>query len=273
MGNESIELVCAGRLCVDLYAEQVGADLPDADSFRRYLGGSAGNICVGTARLGIRSAMLARVGDDQNGEYLRRALLQAGADTSMVHTDPDRLTPLVMLAVRASADFPRLFHYAASADLATEPGDIDPAAVAGARAVLVTGSFLAGEPVRATTLRLVELARAAGTRVVLDIDYRPALWGLAPYRGGNTMLVLDDRVTSQIAEVLASCDLVVGTREELCIAGGAADLATALRNVRARTDGESLEHAAARDGVSHVSAFLSKLKNFVALQELPTRQL
>lgn len=236
MGNESIELVCAGRLCVDLYAEQVGADLPDADSFRRYLGGSAGNICVGTARLGIRSAMLARVGDDQNGEFLRRALQQAGADTSMVRTDPDRLTPLVMLAVRASADFPRLFHYAASADMATHPDDIDPGAVAAARAVLVTGSFLAGEPVRSTTLRVVELAKAAGTRIVLDIDYRPALWGLAPYRGGNTMLVLDPGVTSRIGEILPACDLVVGTREELCIAGGDHDLPTALANVRSRTD-------------------------------------
>ena len=74
-----VELICAGRMCVDLYAEQHGADLPEVDSFRRYLGGSAANICFGSARLGIRSAMLARVGDDQNGDFLRNALNVAGA--------------------------------------------------------------------------------------------------------------------------------------------------------------------------------------------------
>jgi 5-dehydro-2-deoxygluconokinase len=231
-----IELVCAGRLCVDLYAEQHGADLAEVDSFRRYLGGSAGNICFGTARLGVRSAMLARVGNDQNGEFLRAALRNAGADTSMMHIDPERLTPLVMLAVRPSDDFPRLFHYADSADMATAVDDIDTTMVRSAQAVLVTGSFLANDAVRATTHALVDLAKDSATRVVFDIDYRPALWGLAPYRGGNDMLVMADRVTAAIAEVLPRCDLVVGTREEIRIAGGHTDLVAALRAIRATTD-------------------------------------
>lgn len=234
-GDHNVELVCAGRLCVDLYAEQAGADLPEVDSFRRYLGGSAGNICVGTSRLGIRTAMAARVGDDQNGDFLRAVMAANGIDTSMVVSDPERLTPLVMLAVRASDDFPRLFHYAASADMATSVDDIDAEMVASARAVLITGSFLANETVKATTHRLIEMADGSNTKVVLDIDYRPALWGLAPFRGGNTMLVMAEPVTAAIAEVLGACDLIVGTREEIRIAGGHDDLGEALRSIRAHS--------------------------------------
>ena len=233
--NPTVELVCVGRMCADIYAEQHGSDLHHADSFRRYLGGSAANICFGVARLGIRTAMLARVGDDQNGEFLRAALEAAGADASMVVVDPERLTPLVMLAVRASEDFPRLFHYHDSADMATDVGDIDESIIAGATAVLITGSFLSNATVRATTLRVIALARAAGTKVVLDIDYRPALWGLAPFRGGNEMLVMSDPVTAQLRTVLASCDLVVGTREEVRIAGGDADLGRSLAAIRSET--------------------------------------
>ncbi len=235
MSTTQVELVCAGRMCVDLYAEQHGAPLHTVDSFRRYLGGSAGNICFGSSRLGVRTAMLSRVGDDQNGEFLRAALVGAGVNTDMVCVDPERLTPLVMLAVRPSDDFPRLFHYHDSSDMATAVADIDVAMVAGAKAVLITGSFLCNDTVRATTLALIGIARAHGVKIVLDIDYRPALWGLAPYRGGNEMLVMSGPVTDRLHEVLPVCDLVVGTREEIRIAGGSMDFYEALQAIRAQT--------------------------------------
>jgi 5-dehydro-2-deoxygluconokinase len=59
---------------VDLYAEQEGARLEDVQSFRKYVGGSATNIAFGTARLGVKSAMLTRVGDEHMGRYVRQTL-------------------------------------------------------------------------------------------------------------------------------------------------------------------------------------------------------
>ncbi len=231
----TIELVCAGRLCVDLYAEQDGADLDRSDSFRRYLGGSAANICFGASRLGVKTAMLARVGDEHNGVFLRRNLHEAGVDTSMMVADATRLTPLVMLAIRPSDDFPRLFHYHDSADMATAVEDINEDIVSNAKAVLITGSFLANDMVRATTHRLVALAGFGATKVVLDIDYRPVLWGLVGSNQGQQMLVMSKPVTDRLREVLPLCDLVVGTQEEICIAGGSTDVQEALRSIRSIT--------------------------------------
>jgi 5-dehydro-2-deoxygluconokinase len=231
----TVELVCAGRLCVDLYAEQDGADLDRSDSFRRYLGGSAANICFGASRLGVKTAMLARVGDEQNGVFLRRALHEAGVETAMMAIDSTRLTPLVMLAIRPSDDFPRLFLYNDSADMATAVEDIDEGIIANATAVLVTGSFLTNDTVRSTTHRLVALALANQTKIVLDIDYRPVLWGLVGANQGQNMLVMSKPVTDQLREILPSCDLVVGTQEEICIAGGSTDLMEALRSIRSVT--------------------------------------
>jgi hypothetical protein len=62
--EHKLDLVCIGRTSVDLYAEQNGAKLEDVQSFCKYVGGSATNIAVGTARLGVKNAMLTRVGNE-----------------------------------------------------------------------------------------------------------------------------------------------------------------------------------------------------------------
>ena len=93
------ELICMGRAAVDLYGEQVGARLEDQSSFAKYLGGCPANIAVGAARLGLRVAMLTRVGDEHNGRFVRETLA-AEAWTCRTEDHPRRLTALVFLAIR-----------------------------------------------------------------------------------------------------------------------------------------------------------------------------
>jgi 5-dehydro-2-deoxygluconokinase len=68
---------------------------------------------------------------------------------------------------------------------------------------------------------------------VFDIDYRPNLWGLAGHAAGFERYVKSDYVTSKIKPVLADCDLIVGTEEEVLVAGGESDLLAALKAIRA----------------------------------------
>ena len=68
--GRALDVICLGRLAVDLYAQQIGSPLEDATSFAKYLGGSSANIAIGTARLGLKSAMLSTVGDDHMGRFL-----------------------------------------------------------------------------------------------------------------------------------------------------------------------------------------------------------
>ena len=80
----SLDLICLGRVAVDLYSEQLGSRLEDVLSFAKYLGGSSGNMAYGTARLGLKSAMLSRVGDEQMGNFVREELTRARARVSML---------------------------------------------------------------------------------------------------------------------------------------------------------------------------------------------
>jgi 5-dehydro-2-deoxygluconokinase len=219
---------------VDLYAEQFGAHLQDARSFAKYLGGSSGNLAFGVARLGCRSAMISRVGNEQMGRYLTDTLQAEGCDTSQVQVDPERLTALVLLGLKDRDTFPLLFMRENCADMAIDAAAIDEAFIAQCRALAITGTHLSTEGTRAASHRALDFARRHGTLTVLDIDYRPVLWGLTSRGAGENRYVADAGVTRQLQASLPLFDLIVGTEEEFFIAGGEpGDLLTSLRAVRA----------------------------------------
>ncbi|KMQ85491.1 5-dehydro-2-deoxygluconokinase [Lasius niger] len=228
------DLICLGRLGVDLYAQQFGARLEDATSFAKYLGGSSANAAFGAARLGLRCAMISRVGDDHMGRFLCETLQREGCDTSQVRIDRHRLTALVLLGLKDRDTFPLIFYRENCADMALEAADIDEAFIASARALAITGTHLSMPGVLAASSRALDFARKHGLRTVLDIDYRPVLWGLTGRGDGETRFIADEGVTAHLKAGLPRFDLVVGTEEEFLIAGGG-ELLPALRAVRAVT--------------------------------------
>ncbi|WP_426662045.1 bifunctional 5-dehydro-2-deoxygluconokinase/5-dehydro-2-deoxyphosphogluconate aldolase [Rhodanobacter aciditrophus] len=235
MNERTYDLICLGRLAVDLYAQQPGARLEDAGSFAKYLGGSSANVAFGTARLGLRTAMLSRVGDDHMGRFLCETLQREGCDTSQVRIDRERLTALVLLGIEDRDTFPLIFYRENCADMALCEDDIDEAFVASARALAITGTHFSTPGVHAASVKALDIARRHGVRTVLDIDYRPVLWGLTGRADGETRFIADAGVTAHLQAILPRFDLVVGTAEEFQIAGGATDLIAALRAVRAAT--------------------------------------
>jgi 5-dehydro-2-deoxygluconokinase len=231
-GGRALDLVCIGRTCVDLYAEQEGARLEDVQSFRKYVGGSAANIALNTARLGVKTAMLTRVGEEQMGRFVRSTMADTGVNVSHVTFDPEHLTPYVLLAIRDIENFPRIFAYGDAADMALDEGDVDPGFIASSGALLVTGTPLSRPGSRSATFKAVSAAREAGTRVLFDLDYRPVFWGVASHQQGGQMFVESTEVTEEYRSVLPHCDLVVGTEEEIRIAGGHPDTRESLIAIR-----------------------------------------
>ena len=230
--TRALDVVCLGRAAVDLYGEQIGARLEDVQTFARYLGGSPANTAVGSARLGLRVGMISRVGDEHNGRFVRETLEREGVDVSQVGTDPQRLTALVFLGIKDQDTFPLLFYRQHCADMGLRVEHIDEARIATARALLISGTHLSHPDTREACLFAMRAAKAAGTRVVLDIDYRPVLWGLTAPGMGERRFVASQAVSDEIQSVLPLCDLVVGTEEEVHIAGGSEDTLTALRRIR-----------------------------------------
>ncbi len=230
---KTLDLVCIGRAAVDLYGEQLGSPLEDIHTFKKSLGGCAANIAVGSARQGLKVAMLARVGDEHMGRFVRKTLAEEGVDVRFVTTDPDRLTALVLLSIRDRDTFPLIFYRENCADMGLAPEDVNAELIASARAVLVTGTHFSRSNVDAASRRAMSLARAAGTKVVFDIDYRPVLWRLTGHGEGENRFVESSGVTRHIQSIIPECDLIVGTEQEVHLAGGSTETIEALRNIRA----------------------------------------
>jgi len=230
--TKPLDLITIGRSSVDLYGAQVGGRLEDMRSFDKYIGGSPTNIACGTARLGLKSALITGVGDEHMGRFVREQLIREGVDVRGVKTDPDRLTALVILGIRDQEQFPLIFYRENCADMALSVDDIDPDFIREARAVVATGTHLSHPQVEAATLEALEIARADGMQTALDIDYRPNLWRVAGHGDGESRFVESQKVTAKLQSTLHLFDLIVGTEEEFHIAGGTTDTIAALRAVR-----------------------------------------
>lgn len=233
MPDKTLDVVCLGRAAVDLYGQQVGGRLEDMQSFAKYLGGSSANLAAGLARLGQRSAMLTRVGDEQMGRFVREELARQGVDVRPVHTDPSRLTGLVVLGIGSATDIPHIFFRERCADMGLCEDDIDEILIASARVLAITGTHLSTDTTRRAVEKAARFAAANETRIVLDIDYRPVLWGFGGAAEGASRFVAAPEITAVLRDFLPHCDLIVGTEEEISIAGGTVDLLAALRAIRA----------------------------------------
>ena len=190
-----------GRVGVDLYPNELETPLRAVRTFTRYVGGFAGNVATGLARLGVRCAIVSRVGDEGHGEFVRDFLEREGVDTRFLAVDPYWQTPPTFCEVWPPDRFPITFYRKPTApDWQLSPGDFDGEEVASASLLYATGTGLAQSPSRETTL---EALRAHRGTTVFDLDWRPALWDEPP------------SIQRLLREAVASADVVVGNEEEV----------------------------------------------------------
>jgi 5-dehydro-2-deoxygluconokinase len=230
--NRAHDVICMGRVAVDLYSEQVGCSLEESKNFRKYLGGCAGNIAVGSSRLGLRSAMFSCVGSDAMGQFLKQELEREGVDITLVNETANHLTGLVLLGIHPPDRFPLIFYRTHCADMQIKIEDVKSDFIAQSKTLLFTGTGLSTESMRATTHYAVAIANSVKTRVIFDLDYRPVLWGLTNLGDGETRYKSSQQVSLAYQAILPDCDLIVGTEEEFLIASNTETLEQAISSTR-----------------------------------------
>ncbi|MEV6317071.1 5-dehydro-2-deoxygluconokinase [Streptomyces sp. NPDC051776] len=157
------DLITMGRIGVDIYPLQTGVSLAQVETFGKFLGGSPTNVAVAAARLGRRTAVISRTGDDPFGHYIHQALRDFGVDDRWV-TAVDRYpTPVTFCEIFPPDDFPLYFYREPKApDLEVVADELDLDAIRAARVFWMTGTGLCEEPSRAATLAALEARSAAG---------------------------------------------------------------------------------------------------------------
>ena len=110
MTEKQYDLITYGRSSIDLYSANIGADFVDIKAFNAYVGGSPLNIAVGAKRLGLRSALLTGIGQDQIGDFLLKFLVEEGVETKFIPRKPGFRTSAVVLGIQPPDNFPLVYY-------------------------------------------------------------------------------------------------------------------------------------------------------------------
>lgn len=195
------EVLVAGRVNIDLFAQPIRTPISRSNTYERALGGFAANVGTAAARLGLDVGVISRVGNDGHGTFSREFLAHEGVDISQISTDPYWPTPLAFLESWPPDQFPIIYYRKPTAsDLQLSHAHIDWAAVGSAKAVCVSGMAFLEDPSAETTLEI--LTKCTGLRV-LDLDYRESVWPSA------------DDYSQRMHHAAAHADIILGNLQEL----------------------------------------------------------
>jgi len=198
-----------GRLSADIYPTELRTSLRHQRSFIRYVGGFAGNVCTGLARLQVDTAIVSKVGNDGHGEFIRDFLSREGVDVGWLGIDHTLNTPVVFCEIWPPDRFPLLFYRTPTCpdwELTTNDFDVD--GVADAPILVVSGTGLARENSRAAHMAALERHRHTA---IFDLDYRPTFWPSAK------------AYAAAVNDVLPRADIVLGNEDEVRAATGRGD--------------------------------------------------
>ncbi len=208
--EKNYDLLTLGRSSIDLYANEIGAAFVDIQNFGAFVGGSPLNIATGAKRLGLKTALLTGVGEDQVGNFILHFLEKEQVETKFIPRIPGTRSSAVVLGIEPPDRFPLVYYRDNCADSQITIDHVLAARIAQFRMLEISGTALNQEPSRSAAFLAVEQANQADVPVCLDLDFRADQWHDLRAFGITTRALLP-RV--QIA---------VGTEEEI--------LATMLRD-------------------------------------------
>lgn len=212
------EVVVLGRLSADIYPTEIRVPLRKQQSYTRYVGGFAGNVSTGLARLGVQTAIVSKVGNDGHGEYVRDFLAGEGVDVRWLGTDPTLNTPVVFCEIWPPDQFPLLMYRTPTCpDWELTTADFDVETVIDVPFVLASGTGLARENSRRAH---EEVLRRHRHITIFDLDYRPSFW-LNPEEYGQA-----------IRTALPNAEIAVGNEDEVRAATAMQDVREGIKDLR-----------------------------------------
>ncbi len=214
------DLLLIGRAGVDLYSLDLGRSIAESTKFAKYVGGTAANVAVGAARLGLKATLVTRVGDDDLGDYILSYLGKEGVDVTHISKDKKGRTGIVFAEITPGKDGRFVFYREKAADLMVGRQDVPATLIGRSRALLVTGTGLSADPSARTVYSALAMARARGVDRVLNLDWRPSLWSASK-----------ERRVSRYARAIRLSNYLIGNEGEYVAATGIDDPEGAVNRV------------------------------------------
>ena len=117
------DVVALGELLIDFAPKS--ADAAGYPTLAANPGGAPGNFLAALSRYGLRTALLAKVGDDLFGRLLVKTIGDAGIDARGVMVDPTVFTTLAFVSLDAAGERDFSFARKPGADTCLRADEID----------------------------------------------------------------------------------------------------------------------------------------------------
>jgi 2-dehydro-3-deoxygluconokinase len=204
------EVVTLGEAMVALVAAEPGP-LAENGTFLRHVAGAEANVAVGLVRLGHPTAFIGRVGPDPFGTAIGRRLRGEGVDCSGLTVDSGAQTGILIRERRLVGSSEVLYYRRDSAGSRVSGTDVQQASdrglLQGARWMHLTGITPALSASAADAVETaINLCRDAGLTISFDVNLRRKLWP-------------DEEARRVLAPLVAQCNLVLGSLDELALLG------------------------------------------------------
>ena len=198
----TVDLITVGRVSLDLFARDIGAEFHDITTFETGVGGSPVNIAIGASRLGLKAIAFTAVGDDEVGRFVRRFLENEKVNTDFIPVKAGRRSGMAVVGVQPPDRFPLLFYRENAADIHLTIDEAKKLPLDEARALSLSGTALSQGSAHDVTLYLAEAASSLGNMTFIDLDLRSDQWS-HPLAFGL-----------RARRIMPLCDVVIGTEEE-----------------------------------------------------------
>lgn len=170
-----LDIVSIGECMIEFFSDK---PIAEAETFTKAFAGDALNIIASAQRMGARTGFITRVGNDPFAPFLLKGWQSLGIDTSHCKL-VDGFNGIYFISLLPGGEREFTYYRAGSAPSTMTPEDLDPAYIAQARVLMVTGITQAISPsARATALAAARMAREAGVKVAYDPNLRLKLWPL-----------------------------------------------------------------------------------------------
>ncbi len=171
--NQNIDILCVGEALIDFIGHQTNVTINDTRDYHRYLGGSPTNVAMNMARLGLKSKMIAAVGDDGFGDYIFERFSEVGVDVLNINRIEKKPTSVIFVSrTKGTPDFIPF----READSCISEEQIPESLLKQAKIYHTTCFALSRKPAQTTILNKAKEAYDSGCKLSIDVNYADEIW-------------------------------------------------------------------------------------------------
>ena len=212
------DVIALGELLIDF--TQNGLSEQGNGLFEANPGGAPCNVLSMLNNLGKKTSFIGKVGNDQFGKTLKKALEELGIGTENLLMDNEVHTTLALVHTFADGDRDFSFYRNPGADMMLTVDELNLDLVRDTRIFHFGTLSMTHDGIRATTKKAIETAKEAGALISFDPNLREPLWDSL------------DNAKEQVRWGLGKCDVLKISDNEIQWLTGEEDFTAGVKKIR-----------------------------------------